>query len=394
VSKKENKNEDFRIVVTTSPGLEEILAGELLRLGAKGVETHIRSVSCMGDTGFMYKINLCLRTGLRVLKPIWKTRAASDKELYENIRKIDWSRYMEKDGTLWIESTLNSEFFNHTQYVNQVTKDAIVDQFRESSGVRPNVEKERCDLRIYIHIYRDEVNVSLDSSGESLHKRGYRKETNLAPLNEVLAAGMVMLSGWERHIQLIDPMCGSGTIAIEAALLANNIPPGYYRDDFGFMRWKDFDEQLWDLIYEKSIEKISDHQPEILASDLSKNVLKKAKENVAHAKVEDVVQLKSASFFDLMPTKERGMIIMNPPYGERMEKDDIPALYKQIGDKLKKDFPGYSCWLLSSNIEALKKIGLHHTRRITLYNGALECKFMRYDMYAGTKKIHKLEKPS
>ncbi|MBC7862413.1 MAG: class I SAM-dependent RNA methyltransferase [Bacteroidia bacterium] len=391
MKKKENSS-DFKIVVSTTPGFEDLLAGELMRLGGRQIERHTRSVSCVGDQGFLYKINLNLRTGLRVLKPIAKTRAASDKELYENIKKIDWSQYMEKDGTLWIESTLNSEFFNHTQYVAQVTKDAIVDQFRGDTGIRPNVEKERADLKINIHIYRDEVTVSLDASGESLYKRGYRTGTNLAPLSEVLAAGMVMMSGWERHIQLIDPMTGSGTIAIEAAMIANNIPAGYFREDFGFMRWKDYDSTLWDLIFEKSIERITDHQPEIFASDISANVLKKAKENVKNAKVDDVVQLKCASFFDLAATKERGYIIMNPPYGERMEKDDVPALYKEIGDKLKKDFPGYSAWILSSNMEALKKIGLHHTRRVTLFNGALECKYMRYDMYPGTKKIHKLDK--
>ena len=384
--KNKNQSDDFRLVVSTLPGLEPVLAGELLRLGGKDIKEHTRSVSCVGDLGFLYKINLNLRTGLRVLRPIKRFKASNDKELYEEIKKINWRDFMNNKGTLWIDASLNSENFNHTQYVAQVSKDAIVDQFRGETGFRPSVEKERPDLRLHLHIFKDEVTVSLDSSGDSLHKRGYRNATNLAPLNEVLAAGMIMLSGWERHIQFIDPMCGSGTISIEAALLANNIPPGYYRDDFGFMRWKNFDEELWKLILEKSIEKIGEHQPEILTSDISANVLKKAKENVLNAKVEDIVQLKKSSFFDLQATKERGMIFLNPPYGERMEKDDIPKLYKEIGDKLKKDFPGYTAWLISSNLEGIKKIGLHHTRRITLYNGSLECKFLRYEMYSGSKK--------
>lgn len=388
---KQNKTdkENLRIVVSTLPGLEETLAGELLRLGGREVEKHTRSVSCVGDKGFLYKINLNLRTGLRVLLPVNKFRAQSDKELYNGIKKMDWAQYMENKGTLWIESTLNSEFFNHTQYVAQVVKDAIVDQFRGNTGFRPDVEKERPDLKLNIHIFKDEVTVSLDSSGDSLHKRGYRNATNLAPLSEALAAGMIMLSGWEYHISFLDPMCGSGTIAIEAALYANNIPPGYYRDDFAFMRWSDFDEELWKLIYDKSLEKINNREPEILACDISRNVLKKAKENVHNAKVEDVVKLKAVSFFDLVPEKKRGMIIMNPPYGERMEQDDIPKLYKEIGDKLKKDFQGYTAWMLTSNLEAIKHIGLHPSRKMTLFNGSLECKFLRFEMYTGSKKASK-----
>ena len=377
------------MVVTTIPGLEEILASELLKLGGKDIQTHTRSVSCVGDLGFMYKINLNLRTGLRVLKPIKKFLASTEKELYNEIKKINWSEYLDNKGNLWIDASLNSENFNHTQYVAQVAKDAIVDQFRGNTGIRPSVSKERPDLRIYLHIFRNEVTVSLDSSGESLHKRGYRNATNLAPLNEVLAAGMILLSGWEWHVPFIDPMCGSGTIAIEAALIAGKIPAGYYRDNFGFMQWKDFDEQLWNLIYEKSIEKISESSADIHASDISKNVLKKAKENAVNAKVEDIIKFSSSSFFDLKPDRPRGLIMMNPPYGERMEKDDIPKLYKEIGDKLKKDFSGHEAWIITSNLEAIKSFGLHHSRKISLFNGALECKFLKYEMYQGTKKVNK-----
>lgn len=383
---KAQKNDEFRLVVTTIPGLEQTLANELLKMGGKDIQQHTRSVSCVGDLGFMYKINFNLRTGLRVLKPIKKFIASNDKQLYNEIKKIDWAQYLEKNGNLWIDSTLNSENFNHSQYISQVAKDGIADQFRSNTGIRPSVSKERPDIRLNLHIFKDEVTLSLDSSGESLHKRGYRNATNLAPLNEVLAAGMILLSGWEKHIQFIDPMCGSGTIPIEAALISANIPPGYYRDNFGFMSWKDFDEELWKLISEKSIEKIKDTDTEILASDISKNVLKKAKENAGNANVEDIIKFSGLSFFDIIPTKQRGLIMINPPYGERMEMDDIPKLYKEIGDKLKKDFNGYSCWIITSNLEAIKSIGLHHSRKITLFNGALECKFLKYEMYQGTKK--------
>lgn len=384
--------EDFKMVAKTVAGLEEVLADELLKLGAKNIEKLNRAVTFTGDKGFMYKANLSLRTCLRILKPIKSFEVSSEQNLYDEIQKISWDEYVSFKDTIAIDTVLSTDLFTHSQFISQKAKDAIVDQFREKYQARPSVDLDHPTLRINLHISGITCSVSLDSSGDSLHKRGYRDKTNLAPINEVLAAGLVMLSGWDRRSNFIDPMCGSGTIAIEAALYANNIPPGYFRKEFGFERWKDFDKELWGLIFESAVSKISDHQQKIIASDISKHVSKKAKENVKLAKVEDVVSVETSSFEELEPPAGRGVVIMNPPYGERMDKDDLEVLYKSIGDTLKKKYKGYTAWIISSNMEAFKFIGLRPTRRIVVFNGPLECRFMRFEMYEGTKKIHKLEK--
>ena len=385
--------EDYQMLAKTIFGLEDVLATELLKLGAKDIEKHNRAVSFKGDKGFMYKANLCLRTALRILKPIKTFNITDEASLYNEIQKINWDELMETKDTLAIDCVLNSTLFTHSQFLSQKAKDAIVDQFRTKYSVRPSVDLDHPTLRINLHIYHDTCTVSLDSSGESLHKRGYRDKTNLAPLNEVLAAGLVLLSGWDKQSVFIDPMCGSGTILIEAALLANNIPAGYFRNEFGFERWKDFDADLWDLIFDSALSKITNDSQQIIGTDISRNVSRKAKENVHLAKVEDVITIHTSSFEEFEPPQaNRGTIIMNPPYGERMDKDDIHVLYKNIGDTLKKRYSGYDAWIISSNMEALKEIGLRPSRKITVFNGPLECKFMKYQMYQGTKKVHKLEK--
>ncbi len=385
--KKEENNEDFEMIATTLFGMEELLEKELLRLGAKNIKPANRAVSFEGDKGFLYKANLQLRTAMKILVPVAEFYAKTDQQLYDGMSNIDFSQFMDKDDTLAIFSTINSDNFNHTQYVSQKTKDAIVDQFRKKVGTRPSVDLQRPTVKFYVHIFRDEVTLFLDSSGPSLYKRGYREDTNLAPLNEVLAAGMVMLSGWERHIPLLDPMCGSGTILTEAAMIANNIPPGYYRQEYGFMRWKDYDETLWDTIYEAAINKITDHKLNLIGCDISRNVIKKAKENAKSAKLDDEIKFVASDFFDYTPETERGFIIMNPPYGERMDKDgDMKDFYKKIGDKFKKDFTNFTAWMISSDIEALKFVGLRPTRKIKLFNGALECRFNKFELYSGSKK--------
>ncbi len=310
------------------------------------------------------------------------------------MQTINWEDYMDVTDTIAIDTVLSTDLFTHSQYISQKAKDAIVDQFRAKHAERPSVDLDKPTLRISLHIHNDVCTVSLDSSGESLHKRGYRDKTNLAPINEVLAAGLVLLTGWDRRTNFIDPMCGSGTILIEAALIANNIPPGYYREDFGFERWNKFlpfDEELWNVIIDAAVNKITDHKQLILGGELSPNVAKKAKENIKHAKVDDVVSIKNIDMKDFEVPAGRGVVVINPPYGERMDKDNIEELYKMMGDTFKKNFSGYDCWILSSNIEALKNVGLRPSRKITLYNGQLECKFMKFEMYQGTKKIHKLE---
>lgn len=390
---KQKEQTDFKMIAKTIFGLEEVLSTELQRLGARNVEVHNRAVSFTGDKGFMYKANLCLRTALRVLVPIETFKVTDEKSLYDSIQAINWEDYIDVTDTIAIDTVLNSELFTHSQYLSQKAKDAVVDQFRAKHGERPSVDLDRPTLRINLHIFQDTCSVSLDSSGESLHKRGYRDKTNLAPLNEVLAAGLVLLSGWDKRSTFIDPMCGSGTILIEAALIANNIPPGYYREEYGFERWKKFmpfDEELYNTIFDSAINKITNLEQKILGGELSPNVAKKAKENIKHAKVDDIVSIKNCDLKDFEVPPGRGVVIINPPYGERMDKDNIEELYKMMGDTFKKSFSGYDCWILSSNMEAFKHVGLRPSRKIALFNGQLECRFMKYEMYQGTKKIHKL----
>jgi putative N6-adenine-specific DNA methylase len=386
---------EFKMVAKTIFGLEDVLSDELLKLGAKDIEKHNRAVSFSGDKGFMYKANLCLRTALRVLKPIQTFTVIDEESLYQGIKKIDWSNYLDVKDTLAVDCVLSSDLFTHSQYLSQKTKDAIVDQFREKFGERPSVDLDFPTLRVNIHISGDSCSVSLDSSGDSLHKRGYRDKTNLAPINEVLAAGLVLLSGWDKTSTFIDPMCGSGTILIEAAMIASNIPPGYFKDEFGFQKWKDYEPELWDLIYKSTMKKLVDNPVQLIGLEISRNVAKKAKENVKLAQMEDMITIHNTSFMDFEPPAGPGVLVMNPPYGERMDKDeDINGLYKSMGDTMKHKYKGYSGWIISSNMEALKSVGLRPSRKIHIYNGQLECRFMRFDMYEGTKKIHKLNPPA
>ena len=377
---------------TTFHGLEDVLVNELMKLGARDIVPFKRGVSFTGDKGFMYKANLCLRTALKVLVPIYSFTANNEHELYDKMKEYEWEELLNTDDTLAINATVNSEEFNHSLYVSQKTKDAICDRFVDKFDVRPNVDLDRPTVRIYVHIFRNQVNVSLDSSGDSLFKRGYRVDIDTAPMKEVLAAGMVLLSNWQPHLPLIDGMCGSGTLGIEAALFANNIPPGVFREEFGFMKWHDYDKELWDTIYESTINRIKDDMPNIISSDIDIVPLEMAKRNGAVAKVDDVIQYEHISFFDLMPTKPHGTILLNPPYDERIKMEDTNAFYKQIGDKLKKDFGGWTCWIISSNMEAIKSIGLHPSKKMTLFNASLECKLLKYEMYSGSKKASKQDK--
>lgn len=374
---------------TTFHGLEDVLVNELMKLGARDIVPFKRGVSFTGDKGFMYKANLCLRTALKVLVPIYSFTANNEHELYDKMKEYEWEELLNVDDTLAINATVNSDEFNHSLYVSQKTKDAICDRFVDKFDVRPNVDLDRPTVRIYVHIFRNQVNVSLDSSGDSLFKRGYRVDIDTAPMKEVLAAGMVLLSNWQPHLPLIDGMCGSGTLGIEAALFANNIPPGVFREEFGFMKWHDYDKELWDKIYESTINRIKDDMPNIISSDIDIVPLEMAKRNGAVAKVDDVIQYEHISFFDLMPTKPHGTILLNPPYDERIKMEDTNAFYKQIGDKLKKDFGGWTCWIISSNMEAIKSIGLHPSKKMTLFNASLECKLLKYEVYSGSKKASK-----
>jgi len=380
---------DFEMKITTFFGLEEILAKELQHLGGKNIVPFKRGVAVTGDLGFLYKANLCLHTALKVIVPIAKFTANNEQELYDNIKLIEWEKFISNTDTLMVEGVTNSEIFMHSLFVSQKVKDGIVDRFRDKTGKRPDVDLIRPIFKLYVHIYKNEVSLNIDSSGDPLYKRGYRADINEAPMKEVLAAGLVKLSGWEKHLLLIDGMCGAGTIAIEAALWANNIPPGYYRNNFGFMLWRNFDEQLYETIFESAINKIREDKVEILANDIDAFTLKKAISNTKNAKVDDVIKCTQQSFFDLKPDRNGGVVILNPPYGERLPVEEITALYKEIGDKLKKDFQNFSAWIITSNPEAIKSIGLRPSRKIQIFNGALECRYLKFELYGGSKKAVK-----
>lgn len=375
--------------VTTFFGLEEILAKELEQLGGRNVEIFKRGASVTGDLGFLYKANLCLHTALKVIIPIGKFTANNELDLYNGAKAFEWEKFISLTDTLMVEAVANSEIFTHSLFISQKVKDGIVDRFREKTGRRPDVDLIHPSFRLYVHIFKNEVTLHLDSSGEPLYKRGYRSDINEAPMKEVLAAGLVKLSGWEKHLQLIDGMCGAGTIGIEAALWANNIPPGYYRNEFGFMRWKNFDEKLYDTIFESSISRIREDKVDIIANDIDLPTVKKAITNTKNAKVDDVVRCTNDSFFDIQPSRSGGVVILNPPYGERLPVEEITKLYKEIGDKLKKDFKGFSAWIITSSPEAVKSIGLRPSRRIHIFNGSLECRYLKFELYDGSKKASK-----
>ncbi len=384
---------EFRMVAKTMQGLEDNVGKELLRLGAREIETHRRAVSFVGDMGTLYKTNYQLRTALRVLIPVAEFEATTEQEFYDAIRALPWEERLTAEQTLAVDCTLSSELFTHSFFMAQKTKDAVVDRFRDKFGIRPSVDTEKPTLRINIHINDTKVTVSLDSSGESLHKRGYREDTGRAPMNEVLAAGLISLTGWDRRSRLIDPMCGSGTILIEAALMANNIPAGWYRESFGFQRWPDFDAALWETITESAINKISNDTQELIGIELSFNTLRKARTNIKLARVDDVIKTQCMNFFDYEPPKGRGTLILNPPYGERMVEDDVKELYGGIGRTLKHKYAGYEAWMITSNPEGLKEVGLRPSKKIPIFNGPLECRFVKYELYDGSKKASKNQGP-
>lgn len=382
----ENKFETSKLVAKTFKGLEDVLFDELKSLGAKNLIKGNRAVEFEGDKAMMYKANFHLRTALRILKSIAEFKVQNEHDLYNAIQTIDWSDYFGLTDTFAVDSVVNSNHFSHSKYVALKVKDAIVDQFRAKYKKRPFVDTDNPDIRISIHISNDICTVSLDSSGESLHKRGYRIKTNKAPLNEVLAAGMILLSGWDKQRIFIDPMCGSGTLIIEAAMIAHNIPPGMYRESFGFETWKDFDADLLESIYEEDIPETK-NEIRILGSDTSEIAIRIARENVSNANLKRKIDLLIKPIENYNPpSDEGGIVITNPPYGERIKKNEINGFYKLLGDTFKKRYPGFEIWLLSSNLEAIKHIGLKPNKKLTLFNGPLECKFLNYSMYQGSKK--------
>ncbi len=374
------------MVAKTFYGFEEILASELRKLGAQQVEIGNRMVSFYGDTGFMYKANLCLRTALKILKPIASKRIRNEKDLYDFIQSINWSSYLSHEDTFAIYATVNSTIFTHSRFISLKTKDAIVDKFRKEGGERPNVDTEYPDLTINIHIQQDLCTVSLDSSGGSLHHRGYRTITNIAPINEVLAAGLLLLSGWDGQSDFLDPMCGSGTLAIEAAMIACNIPANLNRKEFAFEKWLDWDMDLFEKIEEACLNKVRDFKYSIIGMDKAPSAVRKARTNVENANLSDYISIKEDNFFDTKKETENHLhMVFNPPYGERLQLN-VEEFYAQIGDTLKQSYPGTNAWFITSNLEGLKHVGLRPSRKIKVFNGKLESKLVKYEMYAGSKR--------
>ena len=378
--------ENYKMIAKTFFGFEEILAKELDKLGAQEVEIGTRAVSFKGDKGFMYKANLSLRTALKILKPIYYFRATNDQNLYKGIQSMDWSKYLNADQSFVIDTTIHSDNFKHSQFVSQKSKDAIVDQFRERTGQRPSVDKDFPDLRINIHIDRDQVSVALDTSGDSLHHRGYRTATNIAPINEVLAAGMVLLSGWDGQSDFLDPMCGSGTILAEAAMIACNIPANINRKEFAFEKWNDWDNDLFDQIVDSLLKKTREFHYTIKGFDKAPSAVNKAKDNIANANLSEYISIEQKNFFDTEKETSGPLhLLFNPPYGERLDIE-LERFYREMGDTMKQHYPGTNAWFITGNLEALKFVGLKPSRKIKLFNGSLEARLVKYEMYEGSKR--------
>ncbi len=376
-----------QIIAKTFAGLEPVLAEELRALGATGIQIIKRAVSFEGDVRLLYRANYELRTALRILLPIHSFPAHNERSLYEGIREIDWSNYMGVSDTLAVDAVAQGEVFRHSQYVGLLTKDAIVDQFRDRYQRRPNVNTLSPSLRVNVHVLGTHCDVTLDSTSGSLHRRNYRRDTVEAPLNEVLAAGLVLLSGWNGRGSFVDPMCGSGTLAIEAALLALHIPPQYMREGFGFLKWPDFNRKVWESVKKEADSRAqTDFEFPIIATDKDTRARNATAVNVLSAGLEKVIQVEKMLFERLVPPQVPGTLLTNPPYDERLKLENAAAFYHNIGDRLKQTWMGWDAWLISSDREALKSIGLRPSKRITLFNGALECSFQKFELYAGTRR--------
>jgi len=366
-------------------GLEPVLAKELTQLGANNVQIGRRMVSFTGNKEMMYRANFQLHTAIRILKPIRHFKAKSADDVYEEIKKIDWMNYLEPEKTFAVDAVVFSEEFRHSKFVSYKVKDAIVDQFREKTGKRPNISVANPDIRLNIHIAEDHCTLSLDSSGESLHRRGYRQESVEAPLNEVLAAGMILMSGWQGDTDFIDPMCGSGTILIEAALIAMNMAPGLFRKEYAFEKWSDFDVDLFDEIYnDDSQEREFKHH--LYGYDIDMKAVNTARMNVKAAGLTSAITIEQQDFKDFIQPKHKSIIITNPPYGERISTPDLLGTYKMIGERLKHQFLNNDAWILSYREECFEQIGLKPSIKIPLFNGSLECEFRKYQIFDGKLK--------
>lgn len=382
-------NRNFAMIAKTMSGLEDVLAEELISLGANNLEIGKRMVSFEGDLALLYKANIHCRTALRILRPVYQFNAKNTDDIYKKVKAMNWHEHLTEDSTFAIDTVTFSDIFNHSKFIAYRVKDAIADYFMQKTGKRPSVDTKDPDLLINFHIAHDKCTLSFDSSGESLHKRGYRVAQTEAPLNEVLAAGMILKTGWRGESDFIDPMCGSGTLLIEAALIAMNVPPGIYRKNFAFEKWKNFNSDLFETIYnDDSNEREFKHR--IYGSDISAEAIDIATKNIKGAGVEKYIDLKVMPFEKYAEAPaDKAILITNPPYGERIKPEDLSGLYEKIGERLKHVFMGYSAWILSYKKECFDKIGLKPSKKIPLINGSLPCEFRKYDIFAGKRNNQK-----
>ena len=390
VSPAPTTREKFKMVAKTMVSLEEVLADELTALGAENVVIGNRAVEFEGDMRLLYRANYCCRTALAILKPFAEFDANDDQELYDQVYKVRWEKILDVDCTFMIDSTTSGEVFTHSYYAALKTKDAIVDRFRRNFGKRPSIDTENPDYKFNLHIRDNHVTLLMNASGDSLHKRGYRQGVGVAPINEVLAAGLLKLAGWQCDCNFYDPMCGSGTLLIEAAMMANNIPAQYYRGNrFGFMRWKEFNLGEWKSVKAEEDRKIGslDFEGEIWGNDIDPQVIEQCEKNLEYTKLHHDVMLHIGSFEDQEPPEGRTLIVTNPPYGERIKVEDLNAMYEKLGDTFKRLY-GESCevWLITSDFEAMKHIGLRPSRKIPVQNGSLDCRFLKFELYEGSRR--------
>ena len=376
-------------IAKTIFGLEEILSQELSDIGADNIEVLNRAVKFSGDQKVLYRANYELRTAIRVLIPKFSFEAKNEQQLYDGIYEINWSKVFGVDDTFAIDAAVSSNYFNHSKYAALKMKDAIVDQFRKIYDRRPSIDIKNPQARLNLHIYDNKVSISLDSSGESLHKRGYRSMGHEAPLNEILAAGMIKLSSWNGEEPLIDFMCGSGTLVTEAAMVACKIPNSINREHFNFMNWSDFNEELWQDVVDEALDNILEPDFDIWANDISKKSTDQTEVALRHFNLHKKVKITTGDFDLVKPNQASGMVMINPPYGERLQDQNIINLYGDIGTHFKHHFEGWTAWMISSNFSALKNVGLRPSKKHNLYNGSLECKFLEYQLYRGSKKASK-----
>ncbi|ROI14290.1 THUMP domain-containing class I SAM-dependent RNA methyltransferase [Epilithonimonas hominis] len=382
--------DNLQIQIKTFFGLEQVLAEEVKKLGGKKVEVKNRAVTCEGDLGFLYKLNYSCRTALKILVPIMEFKAFNETKYYDKLYKFEWDQFLEPNQTFAIDATVNSERFSHSQFMTLKMKDAIVDYFQEKHKVRLNISKDNPDIKFHLHIDRELVSISLDSSGDPLFKRGYRKEQTVAPINEVLASGMLQLAGWDGKGNFLDPMCGSGTLLIEAAMIAMDLPAQTFRRNFAFQNWKNYDSELFKTIKEVRLNRVKEFTGKIVGYDIDYSALDAARANIESAEMEDIIEVRKQNFFDSEKDMFPLLIVFNPPYDERISIND-DDFYKKIGDTFKQNYPNTLAWLISADLDAPKKIGLRPSRKIKLFNGKLETRFLQYEMYDGTKKLHKIK---